>query len=163
MNKDLHTAVTLVIGQGLSMNAASRETGVAVSTLRLALMKNPDYVRAKAEGKTHAKIGAEGVSDEEIKNHPAVLAVVRDGKTYEQAGLEFGKHASTVHNWVVKAYPEVAAARSVAYPTSAAKAAKTAAMQQDMVVKTLLASLKAASEQLGVAPKALCNQLAEML
>lgn len=50
-----HTLHIEKILAGTSISAVSRETGLALSTLQRLLLKHPDYAKAKADGKLHAK------------------------------------------------------------------------------------------------------------
>lgn len=96
----------LVLNKGMSINAAAKQVGIPISSLRLELVVNPDYVKAKAEGKLSSPISSAGRDIEQLRAHPAVLAVVNDGKTYHAAAKEYGVQAPTLNRWVNSAYPE---------------------------------------------------------
>lgn len=102
----LQQGVALVIQQGVSINGAAKQLGIPISTLRLAVVTNPDYVKAKAEGKLRPPPKTEGRDLENLRQHPAVLAVVEGGGTFEMVGEKFDVSPSTLNRWVRAAYPD---------------------------------------------------------
>lgn len=124
MKQDLSKYVDEVLS-GVSLNQAARTAGVNVSTIRRALLKHPDYEKAKAAGKLHAQ----GVQvnpyrkpklAEMSKTSPAVDEVLA-GAAVADVAREYGiPHASLTR--MVKLRDPSALPTKVLDPEVAAKA-----------------------------------------
>jgi len=106
-------AIALIIAGEMSMSQAAKLCGVAKSTLSRKAAKNPDYVRAVAEGRVRGAPEMPQRDVNDLRNHPAVVDVVVGGLTYTASADKHGEVVATVHRWVKKAYPEFEGLRKV--------------------------------------------------
>lgn len=109
-NHTFSSVIPHVVSGELSVTKAAKMLGMSEPTLRRRLQTNPDYVKAKADGKLRAPVAdTTPVDIEAIKTNPAVLAVVEGGMTLQEA---FDTHPGvvgsvpTLNRWVNAAYPE---------------------------------------------------------
>lgn len=109
MKQDFTPYIAAVLA-GASINSQAKIAGVAQTTLQRLVIKHPDYAKAKAEGKLHAK-GLPGVTPVDPDLAKRALSDVDGGLTIQDAALKNGMPVSTLTKLFHKHNPGVKAQR----------------------------------------------------
>ncbi len=152
-----HPAIADVLVNGVSINQAARNHGLTAPTLRVAVMRHPDYEKAKAEGKLRERLAMDVKTAEELRAHPAVVDAVSGEMSYDQAAAKHGIHPKTLGRWVQKAHPGLVAKRG---PGGRPKKMMPETDQATLMVLTMIRQLAQAQ---GSDPVKVCRNLMRRL
>lgn len=116
-------------------------------------MAHPDYEKAKAAGKLRTPIAKSAFTDEDLRKHPAVLAIVDEGLTYEAASKQHGVSTMTLYGWVKRVFPDKVGSK--------ARSAKLGSDQSaaNAILEMLDAQVQTAAAQLNTTPAKLLRVL----
>lgn len=161
MKKDAkHLGADLVINHGVSITAAAKQVGASTSSVRLAVLAHPDYEKAKLAGKLHTAPTTTPHTPEDLAKHPAVVDLIQSGAPYESVAARHGLQTTTLYRWVKKAFPDYVSPHGTG-PRSASKVGQTRSRLEEQTISMLLASINAASENLGISATRLIRMVSD--
>lgn len=104
MKPDYTPSIAAILA-GSPINVQAKALDVNVNTLRRLLLKHPDYEKAKAEGRLHAK-GIAPKLQEAAKDSPAVAEVMA-GATTTSVAEKYGLPVASLTKMVRLAHPGI--------------------------------------------------------
>ncbi len=101
-------AIEKVLSGEASLTAAAKMAGMQAVNLRYRIIKNPKFAAAykdlQAANPERRPFNVEKLDKEALKQHPAVVDVVKKNMTYAAAAEKHGVHIQTLYGWVKRIY-----------------------------------------------------------
>ncbi len=146
-----HPAIVDVLVHGVSISQSAKKHGFTTPTLRNYLLRHPDYAKAKADGRLHQPKTYGAASNEELKDHPAVLEVLKGEMTLGEIGAKYGVNPVTLSRWVKRTNPDIAGKTGPGGRPQKIKKSESAA------VLMAVATVKQLAKSLGITPLQACK------